>query len=132
MIGSRWARACKSPEVSLWQIHYTKPADLLQVNKMVFIMETPKITKVEFELDAVSGELRTMHDLLNIFANWFEETHKTDMLNRERTERLVSQLWNEAPMYSSLITALFASLTGLEKEVDAVLEAEIARVGNGC
>lgn len=48
------------------------------------------------------------------------------MLNRERTERLVSQLWNEAPMYSSLITALFASLTGLEKEVDAVLEAEVS------
>lgn len=84
-----------------------------------------KITKVELELDAVSGELRTMHDLLNIFANWFEETHKTDMLNRERTERLVSQLWNESPMYSSLLTALFASLTGLEKEVDEVIEAEI-------
>ena len=30
-----------------------------------------KITKVELELDAVSGELRVMHDLLNIFANWF-------------------------------------------------------------
>ena len=41
-------------------------------------METPKITKVELELDAVSGELRVMHDLLNIFANWFEETHKTE------------------------------------------------------
>lgn len=89
-------------------------------------METPQITKAEFELDAVSGELRTMHDLLNIFANWFEETHKTDMLNRERTERLVSQLWSEAPMYSSLITALSASITGLEKEVDAVLEAEVS------
>lgn len=89
-------------------------------------METPKITKVELELDAVSGELRTMHDLLNIFANWFEETHKADMIDRERDERLVSQLWSEAPMYSSLITALFASLTGLEKEVDAVLEAEVS------
>ena len=66
-----------------------------------------------------------MHDLLNIFANWFDETHKADMIDRERDERLVSQLWNEAPMYSSLITALFASLTGLEKEVDAVLNAEI-------
>ena len=88
-------------------------------------METPKITKVELELDAVSGELRTMHDLLNIFANWFDETHKADMIDRERDERLVSQLWNEAPMYSSLITALYASLTGLEKEVDAVLNAEI-------
>ena len=88
-------------------------------------MQSHKITKAELELDAVSGELRVMHDLLNIFANWFEETHKTDMINRERTERLVSQLWNEAPMYNSLITALFASLTGLEKEVDAVLEAEI-------
>lgn len=84
-----------------------------------------KITKAELELDAVSGELRVMHDLLNIFANWFDETHKTDMLNRERTERLVSQLWNEAPMYNSLITALFASLAGLEKEVDAVIDAEI-------
>lgn len=84
-----------------------------------------KITKVELELDAVSGELRTMHDLLNIFANWFEETHKTDELDRQRTDDLVSQLWREAPMYSSLLTALFASLTGLEKEVDEVIEAEI-------
>lgn len=89
-------------------------------------METPKITKVELELDAVSGELRTMHDLLNIFANWFDETHKADMIDRERDERLVSQLWSEAPMYSSLITALFASLTGLEKEVDGVLNYQIA------
>lgn len=88
-------------------------------------MQSPKITKVELELDAVSGELRTMHDLLNIFANWFDETHKADMIDRERDERLVSQIWSEAPMYSSLITALFASLTGLEKEVDAVLDAEI-------
>lgn len=96
-------------------------------------METPKITKVELELDAVSGELRVMHDLLNIFANnWFEETHKTDMIKRERTSELVSQIWSEAPMYSSMLTALFASLTGLEKEVDAVLESEIARVSNGC
>nr|DAD97371.1 MAG TPA: hypothetical protein [Siphoviridae sp. ct1Tj2] len=60
-----------------------------------------------------------------MFANWFEETHKTDMIKRERTSELVSQLWNEAPMYNSLITALFASLTGLEKEVDEVIEAEI-------
>lgn len=88
-------------------------------------METPKITKVELELDAVSGELRTMHDLLNIFANWFDETHKADMIDLERDEQLVSQLWREAPMYNSLITALFASITGLEKEVDAVLDAEI-------
>lgn len=28
-------------------------------------------------------------------------------------------------MYSSMLTALFASLTGLEKEVDEVIEAEI-------
>lgn len=88
-------------------------------------MKTPKITKVELELDAVSGELRVMHDLLNIFASWFDETHKADMIDRERDERLVSQLWQEAPMYSSMLTALFASLTGLEKEVDAVIDAEI-------
>lgn len=90
-------------------------------------METPKITKVELELDTVSGELRVMHDLLNIFSIWFEETHKTDELDRRRTDDLVSQLWREAPMYSSLLTALFASLAGLEKEVDAVIDAEIAQ-----
>ena len=84
-----------------------------------------KITKVELELDAVSGELRVMHDLLNIFANWFEETHKTDTIKRERTSELVSQIWREAPMCSSMLTALFASLTGLEKEVDEVLNYQI-------
>lgn len=90
------------------------------------MMQTSKIASAEFELDMVSGELQTMHDLLNIFANWFEETHKTDMIKRERTSELVSQIWNEAPMYSSMLTALFASLTGLEKEVDEVLNYQIA------
>lgn len=60
-------------------------------------METPKITKVELELDAVSGELRVMHDLLNIFANWFDETHKTDMIKRERTSELVSPDLERSP-----------------------------------
>ena len=85
-------------------------------------METPKITKVELELDAVSGELRTMHDLLNIFANWFEETHKTDDLIRPRNERDVSRLWDEAPMYDSILCTLFGSISGLEKEVNAIID----------
>lgn len=55
-------------------------------------MQTAKITKAELELDALSCELRTMHNLLNIFANWFEETHKTDEIKRPRTERDVSRL----------------------------------------
>ena len=85
-------------------------------------METPKITKVELELDAVSGELRTMHDLLNIFANWFEETHKTDDLIRPRNERDVYRLWDEAPMYDSILCTLFGSISGLEKEVNAIID----------
>ena len=48
------------------------------------------------------------------------------MIKRERTSELVSQIWREAPMYSSMLTALFASLTGLEKEVDEVLNYQIA------
>ena len=88
-------------------------------------METPKITKVELELDAVSGELRVMHDLLNIFANWFDETHKTDMIKRERTSELVSQIWNEAPMYSSMLTALFASLPGWKRKLTKYLTIKL-------
>lgn len=87
-------------------------------------MQTAKITKAELELDALSCELRTMHNLLNIFANWFEETHKTDDINRPRTERDVSRLWDEAPMYDSMLTALFASLTGMERDVDAAIDVE--------
>lgn len=79
--------------------------------------------------------MRTPHHAqspLNIFANWFEETHKTDEIKRPRTERDASRLWDEAPMYDSMLTALFVSLTGMEKEVDEVLEAEIAGVSDGC
>lgn len=90
-------------------------------------MQTAKITKAELELDALSCELRTMHNLLNIFANWFEETHKTDEIKRPRTERDVSRLWDEAPMYDSMLTALFASLTGMERDVDAALDVEIEK-----
>ena len=90
-------------------------------------MQTAKITKAELELDALSCELRTMHNLLNIFANWFEETHKTDNIKRPRTERDVSRLWDEAPMYDSMLTALFASLTGMERDVDAALDVEIEK-----
>lgn len=90
-------------------------------------MQTAKITKAELELDALSCELRTMHNLLNIFANWFEETHKTDEIKRPRTERDVSRLWDEAPMYDSMLTALFAALTGMEHDVDAALDVEIEK-----
>lgn len=90
-------------------------------------MQTAKITKAELELDALSCELRTMHNLLNIFANWFEETHKTDEIKRPRTERDASRLWDEAPMYDSMLTALFASLTGMERDVDAALDVEIEK-----
>lgn len=90
-------------------------------------MQTAKITKADLELDALSCELRTMHNLLNIFANWFEETHKTDEIKRPRTERDVSRLWDEAPMYDSMLTALFASLTGMEHDVDAALDVEIEK-----
>lgn len=90
-------------------------------------MQTAKITKAELELDALSCELRTMHNLLNIFSNWFEETHKTDDIKRPRTERDVSRLWDEAPMYDSMLTALFASLTGMERDVDAALDVEIEK-----
>lgn len=90
-------------------------------------MQTAKITKADLELDALSCELRTMHNLLNIFANWFEETHKTDEIKRPRTERDVSRLWDEAPMYDSMLTALFASLTGMERDVDAALDVEIEK-----
>lgn len=86
------------------------------------MMQTSKIASAEFELDMVSGELQTMHNLLNIFANWFEETHKTDDLIRPRNERYVSRLWDEAPMYDSILCTLFGSISGLEKEVNAIID----------
>lgn len=93
-------------------------------------MQTSKITRVEFELDMVSGELQTMHNLLNIFANWFEETHKTDDISRPRSEKEVSRLWDEAPMYDSILCALFGTISGLEKEVNNVIDESVKEISH--
>ena len=85
-------------------------------------MQVRKITRADFELDMVSAELQTMRNLLNVFSNWFEETHKTDDLIRPRNERDVSRLWDEAPMYDSILCTLFGSISGLEKEVNAIID----------
>lgn len=87
-------------------------------------MKAEKITRTTLELDAVSGELQVMHNLLNIFANWFEETHKTDEVSRERTEQDSSRIWSEAPMYDSILCTLFGSISKMENEVNAVLDEQ--------
>lgn len=82
------------------------------------------IPQAEFELDLIAGELVNMRNLLNIFANWFDETHKIESREeaRTRTSEEIARMWDKAPMYASIITALLASITGLEEEIDAILK----------
>lgn len=94
------------------------------------MMQVRKITRADFELDMVSAELQTMRNLLNVFSNWFEETHKTDDINRPRSEREVSRLWDEAPMYDSILCALFGAISGLEKEVNNTIDETMKEISH--
>ena len=53
----------------------------------------------------LAGAVEHIHNLLTIFAEWFEESHKANDLDRSHTNGEIAFLWEASPRYDSLLDA---------------------------
>ena len=89
-------------------------------------MQLTKISTVDVDdLSTLAGELEHAIDLLAVFSNWFETSHKTDDRPRERTNRALEQAWVEAPMYMSVLRSAVGSVNGVINDLDSAINEEL-------
>ena len=89
-------------------------------------MQLTKISTVDVDdLDLLAGELEHAENLLDVFALWFEESHKTDNRPREKTDEALFQSWNEATMYMSVLRSAVGSISGVIKSLDSAINEEL-------
>ena len=90
-------------------------------------MQLTKISTVDVDdLDLLAGELEHAIDLLTVFSNWFEVSHKTDDRSRERTDKALKQSWIEAPIYMSVLRSAVGSVNGVISNLDSAINEELA------
>ena len=63
--------------------------------------------------------------MLDVFALWFEESHKTDNRPREKTDEDLFHAWNEAPMYMSVLRSAVGSISDIIKSLDSAINEEL-------
>lgn len=69
-------------------------------------------------LSFTSGGIENVLQLLAVFQEWFEDSHKTDCLDRSRTEDDISLLWNDSPNYGAVLQAAALDLTQIRNDLE--------------
>lgn len=75
-------------------------------------------------LSFTSGGIENVLQLLSVFQDWFEESHKTDLIDRSHSENDISLLWNEAPNYESVFQAAVLDLTRIRNDLENEIKKE--------
>lgn len=63
-------------------------------------------------------------NLLNIFTEWFQYSHKAATEKREATYAELSELWADTPRYDSLLTSIYLYLSDLQKALKEASDAQ--------
>ena len=74
----------------------------------------------------LAGAVEDIHNLLSIFAEWFEESHKANNLDRSHTRDEIAFLWEAAPRYDSLLSAAICDVAGLKDQLNELTDKQIA------
>lgn len=74
----------------------------------------------------LAGDVEHIHNLLTIFAEWFEESHKANELDRSHTNGEIVFLWEAAPRYNSLLGAAMCDIAGLKDQLNELTDKQIA------
>ena len=74
----------------------------------------------------LAGAVEDIHNLLSIFAEWFEESHKANNLDRSHTRDEITFLWEAAPRYDSLLSAAICDVAGLKDQLNELTDKQIA------
>lgn len=74
----------------------------------------------------LAGAVEDIHNLLSIFAEWFEESHKANYVDRSHTGDEIMFLWEAAPRYNSLLGAAMCDIAGLKDQLNELTDEQIA------
>lgn len=74
----------------------------------------------------LAGAVEDIHNLLSIFAEWFEESHKANYSDRSRTSNDIAFLWDAAPRYDSLLSAAICDVAELKDQLNELTDKQIA------
>lgn len=74
----------------------------------------------------LAGAVEDIHNLLSIFAEWFEESHKANNLDRSHTRDEITFLWEAVPRYDSLLSAAICDVAGLKDQLNELTDKQIA------
>lgn len=80
-----------------------------------------------YDVGLAIGQVENTLQLLTVFSDWFEESHKTDTYERTRTEREEYIMWGDAPNFNAVLQAVVRNLNDLRADLE---EAEAEQENN--
>ena len=78
------------------------------------------------DIGTLEGAVEDAVNLLSIFSEWFEESHKANNLDRSHTRDEIAFLWEASPRYNSLLGAAMCDITGLKDQLNELTDKQIA------
>ena len=83
--------------------------------------------KQSYDVGLAIGQVENTLQLLAVFSDWFEESHKTDTYERTHTVSEVQIMWGDAPNFNAVLQAAVHNLNDLRSDLE---EAEAEQENN--
>lgn len=80
-----------------------------------------------YDVGLAIGQVENILQLLAVFSDWFEESHKTDTCDRTHTVSEVQIMWGDAPNFNAVLQAVERNLNDLRSDLE---EAEAEQENN--
>ena len=83
--------------------------------------------KQSYDVGLAIGQVENTLQLLAVFSDWFEESHKTDVYERHHSADEITILWGDAPNFNAVLQAVVRNLNDLRSDLE---EAEAEQENN--
>lgn len=80
----------------------------------------------------LEGAVEDIMNLMNIFNEWFQKSHKTIQVDRRLTQNDFAILWAEAPKYDSLLSSVCFNLDDLKKHLAKESDRQFKAYKDAC
>jgi hypothetical protein len=80
-----------------------------------------------YDVGLAIGQVENTLQLLAVFSDWFEESHKTDTYERTHTVSEVQIMWGDTPNFNAVLQAVVRNLNDLHSDLE---EAEAEQENN--
>lgn len=71
-----------------------------------------------YDIGLATWQVEIVLQLLAVFSDWFEESHKTDTYVRTHSADEISVLWGDAPNFNAVLQTAVRNLNELRTELE--------------